>query len=333
MLIIILIFGGGGGGDGGGDEDDDVEPGWSWWFARLCRPARLAATSSVFSTEVRFVIAVKVKFFLGFFFIFFFGFFFIYFQLITTLKMLKSDPAQNAIADNLDEEDNDNAGNKGWRLWQQWWNENRWQYLWRLFANHGEKSNMWENESQPLSEEAPTLHQLAHLGRGKIDKKIEEEKNWEKSFKKSNTVPTCSPESKKCGIKVEVVYYIKYIMLFEGEVPTASKVKSQMDDIFKIKKSESAAGTSCRSLGFSWQSYEVLSSLNMATIDLSRLVGFHFQVTFNCGYYCPQILFVVCTTVRFCPNLFFRPASNAPGPFEFVTAYVTRVLIFFLDWI
>ena len=132
-----------------------------------------------------------------------------------------------------------------------WFHFKRWHWFqWRLFSNHGEKSNMWENESQPLSEEAPTLHQLAHLGRGKIDKKIEEEKNWEKSFKKSNTVPTCSPESKKCGIKVEVVYYIKYIMLFEGEVPTASKVKSQMDDIFKIKKSESAAGTSCRRFGF-----------------------------------------------------------------------------------
>ena len=56
--------------DGGGDDDDDdddddnldddydddVEPGWRWWFARLCRPVRLAVFSSVFSTAVRIMI-------------------------------------------------------------------------------------------------------------------------------------------------------------------------------------------------------------------------------------------------------------------------------------
>ena len=83
------------------DDEDYFQPGWRWLFARLCLQAHRAAFSSVFSTAVdhfdqdydevnsNFSNEKNV-------------YSFSYVQLILTLKMLKSDPAQNAIANNLD---------------------------------------------------------------------------------------------------------------------------------------------------------------------------------------------------------------------------------------
>lgn len=68
---------------------------------------------------------------------------------------------------------------------------------------------------------------------------------------------------------------------------------------------------------------EVLSSPEMALID--RLAGFHFQVTFNCDYSCPLLIWVVCAEVFFALIWngtvyilkLFRPASKGSDHFEY----------------
>ena len=68
---------------------------------------------------------------------------------------------------------------------------------------------------------------------------------------------------------------------------------------------------------------EVLSSPEMAMID--RLAGFHFQVTFNCDYSCPLLIWVVCAEVCFALIWngtvyilkWFRPASKGSDHFEY----------------
>ena len=83
MTIVIFI-----------DDDDDGEPEWRWWFAKSCLQVHLSVISSVFSTanvnmsvrELRPKLILKIT----------------YIQLIFPLKMFKSNPAKNTIADNLD---------------------------------------------------------------------------------------------------------------------------------------------------------------------------------------------------------------------------------------
>ena len=76
------------------DDDDDGKPEWRWWFAKSCLQVHLSVISSVFSTanvnmsvrELKPKLILKIT----------------YIQLIFPLKMFKSNPAKNTIADNLD---------------------------------------------------------------------------------------------------------------------------------------------------------------------------------------------------------------------------------------
>ena len=84
---------------------------------------------------------------------------------------------------------------------------------------------------------------------------------------------------------------------------------------------------------------EVLSSPEMAMID--RLAGFHFQVTFNCDYSCPLLIWVVCAEVCFALIWngtvyilkWFRPASKGSDHFEyFVVIWQTDQNILWFQW-
>ena len=110
---------------------------WSFWFWGLWWVIMMKG-DSIFSTEKLCILS--------------------YVQLILSLEMLKSDPAQNAIADNLDGD-------------QLWWGGSRWCWLWwaapsliMMVYDGSNYQNEWvekdDNDDEPTMERSPTCEKM-----------------------------------------------------------------------------------------------------------------------------------------------------------------------------